>query len=345
MTTDSKKQLQTRDRSIKTMLDVKKPEISDMLPTHVNVERFIKSALLVIAGNEKLEQCSVESIVKSVIGAAELGLDFTPAKGLAYLVPFYSSKKKTMEAVFMPGYRGLIHLARNTGNVNYVEAKIVYSNEVLEIEYGSAPFIRHIPIVSGDKGNRIGAYAYAHFNDGGGQFDFMTEEEIMKIKARTKSQKNGTIFGPWADDENEMYKKTPIRRLSKMLPCSADDAYSRAVEHDNNAAGIVGITEDGSIPPSDSQTKNLLNTIKGPGNTKKPTTPEDAEYEDIDKKEKPADKKAKTSKKAEKPPEPGKETTPAEPEKETTPDREEKPKESQGSGEQKNFMDDNWKPE
>ena len=249
-------------KTLKEYIEVKRPEIAAMLPSHINVERFLKSALLAVARDPKLQQCSPLSLFTAVVNAAELGLDFTPSKGAAYIVKFGD------KATFMPGYRGFIDLAKRTGDVKKIEAVIVRENDRFEIQYGLNPDIDHKPPKKGERGQLIGVYAVATFKDGEKQFDYMTREEIDAIRKRSKASGSG----PWVTDYEEMARKTVVRRLFKYLP-SSSDLLDKALEADNEAIGFGEIElepmEDGE------KTSRLAEKLAA-----KPE-PEEAKFEDV----------------------------------------------------------------
>lgn len=232
-----------KKETIKELLIRKQTDIKQLLPTHINIDRFIKSALLAVARNDKLQKCTKESVFTGVVNAAELGLDFTPAKGHAYLIPYGD------QATFMPGYRGLIDLAKRSGTIAKIEAHIVHENDKFILEYGLEPKLIHKPIIKGDTGEIIGAYAIAWFKGEDPQYEFMTKKQLDGIRKRAKTD---TI---WKSDEGEMCRKTPVRRLFKYLPCSPD--LEKALEYDNHIAGVIDAPEDNGL----SRTENLANLI------------------------------------------------------------------------------------
>jgi len=238
-------------RSIKALILDKEPDIVRLLPTHVNCNRFIKSAFLAISREPKLLECTQKSLITAVINAAELGLDFTPAKGHAYLIAF----KQT--ATFMPGYRGMIDLAKRSGTVSKIEAHIVHEKDEFSIEYGLTPKLVHKPQITGAPGNVLGAYAIAWFKDDEPQYEFMTKDQLDGIRRRAKTDLI------WSSDYIEMCRKTAVRRLFKYLPSSPD--LDKAMAFDNQIAGVA------EAPPVDDtpRTESLANLIG---------TPVDAEY-------------------------------------------------------------------
>ena len=254
--------LTVKNKTIMEAIEARKTTYVEMLPKGVNVDRFMRSAILVVMRTPKLGECDPASFVTVVTNAAELGLDFTQAKGHAYIVPFGKV------ATFMPGYRGLIELARRSGDVQDIDAHIVYKNEYeserFQIAYGMKPILVHLPIIVGDRGEPIGAYAIARMTDGVMKPLFMNMEELAKVKRSSKASANG----PWVDWPEEMMKKTVIRRLCKMLPLSPD--MEKAIEFDNEVAGIA----DAGATPGEGRTNKLADIIGGG-----PT--DDAEFEDV----------------------------------------------------------------
>jgi len=233
----------TKFGTIKALILTKQPDIGELLPTHVPVNRFIKSTFLAISREPKLLECTQNSLITSIINAAELGLDFTPAKGHAYLIAYGKT------ATFMPGYRGMIDLAKRSGTVSKIEAHIVHENDEFEIEYGLEPKLVHKPIITGNPGNIIGAYAIAWFKKDEPQYEFMTKEQLDAIRKRAKTDYI------WNSDYIEMCRKTAVRRLFKYLPCSPD--LEKAIEYDNQIAGIV----DTPIDDGRTRTESLVNLI------------------------------------------------------------------------------------
>ena len=95
-------------------------------------------------------------------------------------------------------------LARRSGTVRQIEARLVYDCDVFSIELGLTPSIRHIPDLEGqDDAKVVYAYAVATLTDGAKQFEYMTRKELDAIRRRSKAGNNG----PWVTDEGEMQRK------------------------------------------------------------------------------------------------------------------------------------------
>lgn len=199
-------------------LTEKRGAIAGRLPAHLNPDRLIKIAITAAAKNPKILDCDRESIMLSVMQAAELGLEPGGALGEGYLVPY----GRTCQ--FIPGYRGLISLARRSGQIVSIEAHEVYEQDEFTVEFGLDPKLIHRPTLKSERGEVVAFYAVARIVGGGVQYDYMTRADVDAIRKRSRAGSSG----PWVTDYNEMGKKTVIRRLFKTLPVSVE--LCRALE-------------------------------------------------------------------------------------------------------------------
>jgi len=212
--------------SIRTLLERSKTQIAMALPKHLNADRIIRVAMTSIQRTPQLLECDPITLVGAVIQSSQLGLEPDGILGHAYLVPFRNTKKNRMEVQFIPGYKGLIDLARRSGQVNRISAHVVYENETFTMEYGTKEILEHKPLPPSTRGDRKGVYAVAVLNDGSPHFEWLWNEEIEAIKRQSKA----VNFGPWKTHEDEMIRKTAIRRLVKYLPLSVELAKAAAVD-------------------------------------------------------------------------------------------------------------------
>jgi recombination protein RecT len=167
--------------------------------------------------------------------ACALGLEPGTPLQLSYLVPF------GREAQFIPGVRGLIRLAIQSGEVQWIQSRIVRAGEDFEVHYGTEQKIVHRPSASaGDDEvikpeDMIGVYAVAEMKNGARLFEFMSKADVLAIRSRSQSANNG----PWVTDFGEMARKTVIRRLCKVLPLS-EEKLARALDHQARAESGEG---------------------------------------------------------------------------------------------------------
>lgn len=200
-----------------------KPEIARVLPNQMNPDRMARIATTVIRQTPILARCTPESFLGALLTASQLGLEPGPI-GEAYLVPF-RDKNGDYQCQFIPGYRGLIRLARNSGQLRDIWAEVVFANDTFRYSLGLHRDLVHEP-ASGDRGKPVAVYAAAQLVDGGTPFVVMTVDEVEAIRARSKAGKNG----PWVTDRNAMAKKTVVKQLMKWLPLSAEVAAAASLD-------------------------------------------------------------------------------------------------------------------
>lgn len=202
----------------------RKAAYAAVLPKHMSADRFVRSAMIAVSREPKLLQCRPETMYHALQQAAVLGLEVSGTLGSAYLIPY----KDTVQLI--PGYRGLIALARQSGEVTSIDAYVVHEGDRCHVRLGTDPNIEHEPKLDGDAGAVRLVYAVAKLVGGGQQFVVMTKAEIEKVRAGSKAGRSG----PWVDHWEEMAKKTAIRRLMKYLPLSVEK-LARALEIDEAA--------------------------------------------------------------------------------------------------------------
>lgn len=241
--TNGKTAAPSKIKTIEEYMKQMAPAMKEALPRHMDVDRLMRLAMTTIRTTPQLREAEVSSLLGAVMQAAQLGLE-PGLLGQCYLLPFKNNKKGVTEVQFIIGYKGMIDLARRSGHIESIYAHAVYEKDEFEYELGLEPKLKHKPSMEADRGEFIGAYAVAHFKDGGYQFEFMPKSEIEKRKARSKSANSS--YSPWKTDYEEMAKKTVIRHMWKYLPISVE--IQEAVSYDEGTAkSIKDVTPDDDI--------------------------------------------------------------------------------------------------
>ena len=207
----------------------KREAIARSLPAHVPMARFERNLSNAVMQTPDLMQCPPAMVFKEVSKLAALGLYCDPQLGEAWLIVGYNKKEKRKEPQARVGYRGLMKLGRQSGEVAALYAHEVHANDEIECNLGVEKRLVHKPLLFGDRGPVIGYYAVVKYKDGETDFEPMTMEQINKIRERSDAWKAGQ-FGPWKSDPEEMAKKTVIRRLCKRIPQSPDLADAWKLE-------------------------------------------------------------------------------------------------------------------
>lgn len=239
-------------------------KLAEVVGKTMRPEALIRMALMAASRNPDIAKCTRDSVLRALLDAAELGIAPGGLQGRGYLVPRKNNKAKdangnsitVLECNFDPGWRGLLDIARRSDKIKSVEAHVIYTNEKHRILFGTTPLLEHEPMLDGDRGQVLCAYAVATFRDGTQQVELVTGPDLDKVRNM------GAKSGPWETWYEEMARKTAIRRLCKFLPYEPE--LERAIEVSHAADG----DEDGAIVVdvigAASKAKALTERLKAP---------------------------------------------------------------------------------
>lgn len=215
-----------------------KKQLALALPKNLTAERMSRIALTELRKTPALLRTDPKSFMGAIMQSAQLGLEPGSALGQAYLVPYGNQCKLIL------GYRGMIDLARRSGQVLSLNAYAVHEGDDFSYCLGLHPDIQHVPAADADRSKRpiTFVYAVANLKGGGCQFEVLSRAEVEAVKAKAKSK------DIWNSYFEEMAKKTVIRRLFKYLPVSIEalqvanlDAKKEAGE-DISQEDVIDIT-------------------------------------------------------------------------------------------------------
>lgn len=211
------------------------------LPRHVSPERFERNLANALMQNPDLLKFDPRLTFREVSKAAALGLLLDPQLGEAYLILGWNEKAGRQEPQLRVGYRGLIKLARQSGEVKGLYAHEVHANDEFICILGDKKSLHHKPDVFGDRGPVVGYYAVALFKDGLSDFEPMSVPQVHGVRNRSNGWKAFTAgkikSTPWSTDEVEMGKKSAIRRLQKRLPQSPE--LAEAIRIEDEAESVI----------------------------------------------------------------------------------------------------------
>lgn len=238
-----------KPKSVKDLIEIRMPEIQKVLPSVISPQQFLRLTLNAIQSTPHLMECTMPSFYGAVMQCAQLGLK-PNVNGEAYLIPFKNNKKGGVyECQFIVGYKGLMLLARRSGEVANIDAQTVYENDEFELSYGFDPMLVHKPYLKGDRGKPVGFYATVMLKDGGKSAHYMTVEDAQKYGKRYSKAYNNS---PWMTDFEAMAKKSCLRQVLKYAPMStdvdgairADEKVLKFEENKELDGGIIGIEDD-----------------------------------------------------------------------------------------------------
>jgi recombination protein RecT len=239
--------LKHKVETVRDLILKNRSQIEMALPKHLSTDRLIRMALTSFSTTPRLLEATPRSLLGAVIQCAQLGLE-PGTIGMAYLVPYRNRKRGITEVQFIPGYRGLLMLARRSGEISTIQAHCVYAEDAFSYSYGLTPALTHTPSEKEDRGSLTHVYAVARLKDGGAQFDVMTKAEVDTHRDRySRAAKEG----PWVTEYPEMAKKTILRRLCKLLPASVE--LNTAVLLSERAELQLPQDLESLAPPDDSE--------------------------------------------------------------------------------------------
>lgn len=231
-----------------TMLDIVRSksfqaQMALALPKSMTAERLTRIVMTECRKVPALMQCNQESFFGAVLQCAQLGLEPGSALGHCYLLPFGNGKSRDgrPNCQLIIGYRGMIDLARRSGQIVSINAYCVHEADEFEYELGLHPDIHHRPSPLAERGPVTYVYAVAVLKGGGVQFEVMSRAEIEAVRVQSKAGKSG----PWVTHWEEMARKTVVRKLFKYLPVSIEAV--RAVEIDEKSDRGEVVTENDFI--------------------------------------------------------------------------------------------------
>lgn len=200
---------------------------SSALPKDFQKERFVQNALAVLKSIENIAKVEQQSVITTILRGAFLGLDFASKE--CYAICY------TGVATFQTDYKGEIKLAKlySVNPVKEIFANLVrkgddFSEEIRDgrqtINFRPLPF---------NDGEILGAFAVCNFKDGSMSYATMSKRDIEEVK------KNYSKSSPaWIKSQGEMYKKTVLRRLCKMITLDFDSYEQRSAWEESADADL-----------------------------------------------------------------------------------------------------------
>lgn len=237
-------------KDVKSLLEgpAFRAEIAKVLPKHLTPERMIRVAITATMKTPKLLQCTADSLTRCMLDCSALGLE--PDGRRAHLIPFEDKRAGTVICTLIIDYKGLVELAMRSGLVSHLYADVVREGDLFEYSLGEIKvhvpwFLRRDADKPAEAGADIAVYAFARMTSGASAVAVMSVDEVYSIRDNSQGwqafKKGFTKKNPWDPSdwvsEQEMKKKTALRRLCKVLPLSPE--FRDAVEKDDEEDPIA----------------------------------------------------------------------------------------------------------
>lgn len=227
------------------------PAIEAQLAGTLNSGAFVRAALSEVAKSEALQHATAESVLGSIMLAAQLKLEIGSALGHFWLTP----RKDHGVQVCVPivGYQGLIELAYRSGRVGRVETFLVRKGDFFEYGANSerGRFFDWKPADREGKGEWTDAVVTAQILGGGVVWETLPREKVLARRP------HGWERGPWKTHEEEMARKTLVREVAPYLPKSTEFGLAvqvmRQVEEEGQVVrsieGVQGLVVGDAVEP------------------------------------------------------------------------------------------------
>lgn len=245
--------------------------------THAKVTpaKFTQIVINEIKKNEKLLQAFAEnpsSMFASILAGAEIGLVPSDLLGEFYLIPRnikQDNGKYKLTVTPLIGYKGLHKILLRSGEIENIEAQVVFEGEEFKVSLGTSPKLDHTPDFTLQRtADRIThVYAVAHYKSGRCQFQVLTRAEVTAIRDLSKYN-NKLYFNDRENPNRWMEKKCCLIQLAKLL--DKDYYGTKAIELDNRLEGgavltlddqeRVKLVEDAPIRPA--RYRNIYGSLK-----------------------------------------------------------------------------------
>lgn len=237
-------------KDVKSLLEgpAFRAEIAKVLPKHLTPERMIRVAITATMKTPKLLQCTADSLTRCMLDCSALGLE--PDGRRAHLIPFEDKRAGTIICTLIIDYKGLVELAMRSGLVSHLYADVVREGDLFEYSLGEIKvhvpwFLRRDADRPAEAGADLAVYAFARMTSGASAVAVMSVDEVYSIRDNSQGwqafKKGFTKKNPWDPSdwvsEQEMKKKTALRRLCKVLPLSPE--FRDAVEKDDEEDPIA----------------------------------------------------------------------------------------------------------
>lgn len=251
--------IELRKKADGFMADVVKRQESfgRLLPKGMDPAWFTAEVRVAVVRAPRLLECNPVSVFDAITTCAQLGLSPSGRLGSAYLIPY--GQKCTL----VVGYRGMVDLAYRSGEIVSVGAQVVHENDDFTAQEGFDLQVQH-KRTEDDPGPLRAVYAWANTRAGGAIKVLMYRREVDPIKRASLSKKRqGAPPTPWETNEEEMWKKTALRRLFKVCPLSPQKAQglTKALEVEDAEWEEMALDVEVDDAPATS-TERLKRTLK-----------------------------------------------------------------------------------
>ena len=190
---------------------------------------FTNALIELVSNNASLQGCEPAEVIQCALKAASLHLPLNPQLGRAYVLPFKNKGKLT--PTFVIGYKGLVQMAKNSGQYRTLNSGVVYEGQISKRDFVSGEIV----IDQEPTSNKVvGFFAYMEELTGFKKMLFMTTkemahyakiyspslkfsekvtEEVLMNKFQLHAERGPAVGVGWLADSLTMAKKVVLKQL------------------------------------------------------------------------------------------------------------------------------------
>ena len=181
---------------------------------------YIKGLLIsLFKESPDLLNCRPESIWRAIASIVKLGLKPDGMMGECYLIRY------GQEAKLQIGYKGLVELARRSGEISKIVTYVVREGDEFEYSTGIESYERHKPCDSANRSEQPITHAVAAIKLTNGEINLQVMDWSALERHKTQYSKGANSkHSPWNTAEEQMCKKTVLSGLlrSGCVPIQTD---------------------------------------------------------------------------------------------------------------------------
>lgn len=222
-------------------------KVDDALPQGFNKARFVQNSIALLNDKPDIAKFPKPQIVAGLLKGSYLGLDFYNKE--CYLVAYGNQLN------FQIDYRGNVKLAKKYSirPIKDIYAKLVRQGDEFDmwVEEDGTQKIEFKPLPFND-GKIVGAFAVCIYKDGGMICDTMSLADLENTRKSSKAANSPA----WQKFTGEMYKKTVLHRLCKMIELEFDNPnqnklFGEDMEVDTNIVDNSEISDPFEVTESE----------------------------------------------------------------------------------------------
>lgn len=219
---DAKRQQRDAREKMRAELDRMLPSLAPVLrgrDAEQLAKRMLQLTMTAALKQPELYEAHPVSVFQALTRVAQWRLDIGTT---AHLLTFRNRQTGIVEVTPVAAYTGLIELVLRTRHVRDIWGETVRKHDRFTEVRGANPDLIHEGNWFEDRGPLVGAYAVAVLAHSRKTWAVMSAKQIAAVRARARGSDKPS--SPWKTDEEEMWRKSAIRRLCKRLPQSDEMA-------------------------------------------------------------------------------------------------------------------------